>query len=41
MKRLLMIALLSLTTALATACSPEDEASDPVLEEGQVQPGEQ
>jgi hypothetical protein len=41
MKRLLTVAVLALATTLATACTPSDDGSDPVLEDGQVQPGEQ
>jgi major membrane immunogen (membrane-anchored lipoprotein) len=37
MKRLIVVLLLT----LLTACAPSDEGSDPVLEDGQVQPGEQ
>jgi hypothetical protein len=37
MKRLIIVLLV----ALVTACTPADESGDPVLEDGQVQPGEQ
>jgi hypothetical protein len=40
MKRRIVILVLALTTALATACTP-DEGDDPVLDDAQVQPGEQ
>jgi len=41
MRRRILVLALVITAALASACTNDDESSDPILEDGQVQPGEQ
>jgi hypothetical protein len=41
MRRRIVILVLAFTTALATGCTNDDDGGDPVLEDGQVQPGEE
>ena len=37
----MLVAILGIVTALASACTDSEDGGDPALEDGQIQPGEQ